>query len=121
MYRFKKTLRTTQPRVKPQDIHEAHEYVYSTPETKAACEMFCFAALANNDEDTLYTDLAGSFPVWFFSENQYMFIAYMYEPRAILVRSMKSREIASMLRAFKDIYNYLRARNFIPKLHVIDN
>ena len=34
---------------------------------------------------------------------------------------MKNREDASFINAFKDIYSYLKQRNYTPKLHVLGN
>ena len=83
--------------------------------------LFCFAALADMNEGTIYTDLPGRFPVRSIRNMQYIFICYAYEPNAILVRPMKSRDTDCMLAAYKDIYDYLTAKGFKPKLNVIDN
>ena len=48
-------------------------------------EMFCFAALAYENENTIYSDLAGRFPVQSFSGMNYIFIAYVYTINAILI------------------------------------
>ena len=69
--------------------------------------MFCYAALADQNENTIYSDLAGRFPVRAFSGSNYIFIAYIYTINAILIRPMKSRGDDCMVAAFKDIYSYL--------------
>ena len=84
-------------------------------------EMFVFAALADANADTIYTDLTGRFPVRSYSGMQYLFIAYIYTINAILIRPMPSRTDASMITAFTDVYDYLEARKCKPKLHVLDN
>ncbi|KAL7538190.1 hypothetical protein ACHAXR_008359, partial [Thalassiosira sp. AJA248-18] len=84
-------------------------------------EMFVFAALADTNADTIYTDLTGRFPVRSYSGMQYLFIAYIYTINAILIRPMPSRTDASMIAAFTDVYDYLEARKCKPKLHVLDN
>jgi hypothetical protein len=38
-------------------------------------DMFCFAALANANTGTIYTDLTGAFPVRSFKNMQYIFVA----------------------------------------------
>jgi hypothetical protein len=53
-----------------------------------AHDMFCFAALANLHTGTMYTDLTGTFPVCSFKNMQYVFVAYIYNLNAILVRAM---------------------------------
>ena len=87
----------------------------------AKCEVFCFAALADQTTGTIYTDLTGRFPVRSLHSNQCIFLAYVYDANAILVRPMKTRETPSMLKAFKDIYEHLEAINMQPKLHIMDN
>ena len=84
-------------------------------------EMFVFAALADANENTVYTDLTGRFPVRSYSGMQYLFIAHIYTINAILIRPMPSRTDASMIAAFTNIYNYLEAQKCKPKLHVLDN
>ena len=37
------------------------------------------------------------------------------------MRPMKSRSDESMVKAFTDIYAYLKTKNLQPKLHVLDN
>ena len=86
----------------------------------APCELFCFAALADTMSKTLYTDITGRFPVLSYRGHQYIFLAYVYDVNAILVRPMKSRTATSIQSAFTDIYDYLKKRNLSPKLHVMD-
>ena len=121
MHRTRKNLRSTRIINPPTDILHPTQDMCPPKETNAACEMFCFAALADANEHTLYTDLAGKFPVRSFSGQQYIFVAYVYNANATLVRPMKNREAASFINAFKDIYSYLKQRNYTPKLHVLDN
>ena len=51
----------------------------------------------------------------------YIFVAYVYKLNTILLRSMKSREDASMVEAFTSIYTELEASGHKPKLHVFNN
>ena len=51
----------------------------------------------------------------------YIFVAYVYKLNAILLRSMKSREDASMVEAFTIIYTKLEEAGHNPKIHVLDN
>ncbi len=84
-------------------------------------EMFCFAMLADANENTLYSDLTGQFPVRSYSGMQYIFVAYVYSKNAILIRPMPSRSDQSMLDAFNNIYLTLESTNGKPRLHVLDN
>ena len=52
---------------------------------------------------------------------QCIFVCYVYEANAILVRPMKSREATCHVEAYTEIYQYLEQRGFKPKLNVLDN
>ena len=84
-------------------------------------EMFCFAILVEQNENTIYSDLAGRFPVCSYSGMNYISVAYVYNINAILVRPMATRCDATMIDTFKNIYEYLKVRNLAPKLHILDN
>jgi hypothetical protein len=83
--------------------------------------MFCFAALADMHTGTMYTNGTGSFPVRSFRNMQYVFLAYIYDLNAILVRAMPSRNDGAMIAAFKDILVDLNTRGYAPMLNGMDN
>jgi hypothetical protein len=75
-------------------IVQARRDVDSLQPDKEICavdNMFCFAALANLNIGTMYTNLPGAFPLHSFKSMQYIFIAYIYDLNAILVHAMPSR------------------------------
>ena len=90
-------------------------------EQSAQFKLFCFAALADKIKGTIYTDLPGRFPTRSYKGNQYIFLTYVYNANAILVRPMKSRAKEEQLEKFKEIYDYLKRKKFSPILHVMDN
>ncbi len=92
-----------------------------TEEICAAQDMFCFAALADLHMGTMYTDLTSAFPVRSFKNMQYVFVAYIYDLNAILVRAMPSKDKAAMIAAFSDIFSTLAAHGYAPTLNVMDN
>ena len=59
-------------------------------------DMFYFAILANQTENTIYSDLAGRFPVCSHIGMNYIFVEYVYKINAILVRPMDTRCYATM-------------------------
>ncbi len=69
----------------------------------------------------MYTDLPGPFPMRSFKNMAYVFVAYMYDINAILVRYMQNRSADSMKKVFEDIITYLDARGCKPTLNVMDN
>ena len=51
----------------------------------------------------------------------HIFVAYVYNINAILVRTLATRCNATMIDTFKYIYEYLKVRNLAQKLHILDN
>jgi len=124
MIRTRQGLRST--RTNKQGILDARQIVDDMQPLQQSCtaidnEMFCFAALADQNENTIYSDLCGRFPVRSFSGMNYIFVAYIYTINAIIIRPMKSRNDECMVATFKDIYEYLQSKKLAPKLHVLDN
>jgi len=95
--------------------------MFPQQEICAMQDVFFFAALANNIMGTMYTDITGAFPVRSFKGMQYIFVAYVYDLNAIIVRAMPSRTYASMVTAFTEVITTLRARGYHPTLNVMDN
>jgi len=90
-------------------------------EVCSAHDMFCFAALADMHTRTMYTDGTGAFPMRSFRNMQYVFMAYIYDLNAILVRAMPSKNDGAMIAAFTDILATLNACGYAPALNVMDN
>ena len=84
------------------------------------CELFCFAALADEFNSTIYSDATGKFPVPLFHGNCYVMIVYFYDANAILVRPMKNRK-KTLVEMFQEVYNFLLKHNMTPKVHAMDN
>ena len=83
--------------------------------------MFVYAALTDNINGVMHSDITGRLPVESCWGVQYIFIAYIYDEHVILMQPMKNRTDACMVSVFKDIYEYLKEGNCKPKLHVMDN
>jgi hypothetical protein len=84
-------------------------------------DVFCFAALANTITGTMYTDITSAFPVCSLKSMQYIFVAYVYDLNAIIVRAMASRTDASMATAFTEVISTLKTGGYHPALNVMDN
>jgi len=122
MKRRKQNIRSTRSNKK--DIqHAKFEVMDMHPPQQmcAALDMFCFAALADANEGTMYTDLTGKFPVRSYKNNQYVFVAYFYSLNAIIVRPMPNRTDNAMVATFKDIIGHLKSCGHQPQLNVMDN
>ena len=84
-------------------------------------KIFFFAVIGDANENKIYSDLTGRFPIQSYKGMNYIFVAYVYKLNSILLRSMKYREDARMVEAFTSIYTELEAEEHKPKLHVLDN
>jgi len=84
-------------------------------------ELFCFAILRDETENTIYSDLTGRFPIESYTGMNYIFVCYVYKLNTILLRTMKNREDKEMVTAFKSCYNELTTKGHYPTLHVLDN
>ena len=76
MHRTPKNVRSTRPSInhKPSIHLKKDEDTNPPQDTQAPCEMFCFAALADAVEGTIYTYLTGRFPVRSYKGHQYLFL-----------------------------------------------
>jgi len=122
MKRRKQNIRSTRSNKK--DIQQAKFEVmdmHPPQQMCAALDMFCFAALADANEGTMYMDLTGKFPVRSYKNNQYVFVAYFYSLNAIIVRPMPNRTDNAMVATFKDIIEHLKSCGHQPQLNVMDN
>jgi hypothetical protein len=52
---------------------------------------------------------------------QYVFVAYIYDLNAILVRAMPSKNNAAMIATFSDIFSTLAVHGYAPTLNVMDS
>jgi len=76
------------------------DHMFPQHEICSTQDVFCFAALANTVTGTIYTDITGASPVRSFKNMQYIFVAYVYDLNAIIVRAMPPHTDASMVTAF---------------------
>ena len=107
---------TIDARLQVNDMNPAEEVC-----TAINNKVFCFAALADTTKGTIYSDLTGRFLLQSYTGMQYIFIAYVYDQNYIIIRLMKNRSNASMIKVFKDVYKMLQQKGTNPSLHVLDN
>ena len=84
MHREPKYTRSTTKSTEHQTTNESVD-ITPVPDYNAPCKLFCFAALANTIDHTIYSDLTGKFPIWSYKGNQYIFLTYVYDANEILV------------------------------------
>ena len=73
-------------------------------ETHEVSNVFCFAALADERNSTLYTDATGALPVQLLDGYQYYFIAYDYDPNYIFMIPIKDMKDESIIEGFEKVF-----------------
>ena len=83
MKNMQQTKTNNAPNIIPveEDIGEQHEVMNN---------CFCFAALADKQTGTLYTDATGALPAVSLEGNQYYFVAYDYDTNAIFAEPLQN-------------------------------
>ncbi|KAL7484256.1 hypothetical protein ACHAW6_009898, partial [Cyclotella cf. meneghiniana] len=69
----------------------------------------------------LFTDQTGRFPITSNRGNNYVVIFYTVDANHIKSYPIKSRHRSELLRAYSEVYAYLRVRGYRPQLHKLDN
>ena len=94
----------------------------SEPDEKnEANNMFCFAALADKQTGTMYTDQTGALPVRSRDGMQYFFIAYDYDTNYIFAKPISNLKDESIIAAFESVFNELKDKGHKPTFNVTDN
>jgi hypothetical protein len=72
-------------------------------------------------EGKLYSDQTGRFPLTSNRGNCYVIIFYAVDGNYIKSYPIKSRHRSQLLKAYDDVYAFLRIRGYRPQLHKLDN
>ena len=110
-----------------QTIVDAKENVNTMNPNEQICHtadedtMFCYAVLADNNENTIYSNLPGRFTVQSFSGQNLFSVAYIYNIKTILLYCMKSCSNLCMVNVFEDVYDYLQTRKLKLNLYMLNN
>jgi hypothetical protein len=72
-------------------------------------------------EGQLFTDQTGRLPVTSNQGNNYIVVFYAVDPNYIKSYPIKSRHRSEILRAYEEVYAFLRVRGYRPQLHKLDN
>ena len=83
--------------------------------------IFCFAALADKQKGTLYTDTTGALPEISLNRHQYVFVAYDYDTNYIFAEPIANVTDASIVTTFNNMFTELTEKGFMPKFNVPDN
>ena len=104
--------------VPPPDIVDTMEEPEQAPQNDKTNMVFMTIAEA---EGQLFTDQTGRFPVTSNRGNNYIVLFYVVDANFIKSYPIKSRHRTELLKAYDDVYKYLRIRGYRPKLHRLDN
>ena len=99
---------------------------YSTRSPPAAsppktADIFCFAALADKQQGTFYTDCTGKLPARALDGQQLFFVAYAYDPNYIFALPINSTSNSHIMEAFKQVFQTLTNHGYKPTFNVTDN
>ena len=91
------------------------------PNDGGANNIICFAALAEKQAGTMYTDAIGALPTISLDDHQYYFIAYDYDSNYIFAEPIKDVKDATLVEAFQKVFQTLEERGMKPTLNITDN
>ena len=91
------------------------------PDAPTANNIFCFAALADKQTGTLYTDATGALPVLSLEGMQYFFVAYDYDTNYIFALPIKNLKDDTIVAAFEEVFTTLTDKGHRPTFNVSDN
>ena len=81
-----------------------------------------FVYTASQDVQSIVaSDLLGKFPIMPFQSHEYIFVLYMYNANAILVRPMENQTSKQYIRFYDELYELLVGRGFKSTLQKLDN
>ncbi len=87
----------------------------------ANINIFCYAALADKQHGTFYTDCTGKLPTRALDGQQLFFIAYDYDTNYIFALPITSTTDRDILEAFTTVHQQLTAKGYTPVFNVTDN
>ena len=91
--------------------------VIPTDETHEVNNIFCFAALADKQTGTLYTDVTGALPVRSLDGFQYYFVAYDYDTNYIFAIPIKDVTDETIIKAFDGVFTMLTEKG-LSLIHI---
>jgi hypothetical protein len=71
--------------------------------------------------ETMFSNQTSKFPAQSLQGNQYIMVMVEIDSNTILVKPMKNRKDAEMIRAYNALLLQLNWVGIVPKKHVLDN
>ena len=91
------------------------------PDNDSNGNIFCFTALANKQQGTLYTNATGVLPLHSLDGNQYFSVAYDYDNNYVFAEPIPNEKYKSIVDTFQRIFNILVEKGHWPLLNITDN
>ena len=91
------------------------------PNNDSNSNVFCFAALANKQQGTLYTDAMGVVPAQLLDANQYFFVAYDYDNNYVFAEPIPNVQDKTIVDTFQRIFDILVEKGHRPLLNITNN
>ena len=89
--------------------------------SEKASNIFCYAALADKQTGTIYTDCTGALPAMSLDGNQYYFVAYSYDNNYIFAVLIPDLKDDTIIKAFDGIFTELEEKRHKPTFNVTEN
>jgi hypothetical protein len=83
--------------------------------------IFCFAALADKQHGTFYSDCTGRLPARALDGQQLFFVAFDYDTNYIFALPFNSTSDKDIMDAFQQVHQILTAKGYKPVFNVTDN
>ena len=83
--------------------------------------VFCFAALAEKEKGTVYTDATGVLPVMPLGGHQYYIVAYDYDNNFIETKEVSDLKDETIVETVQKIFDEMEENDHRPLLNVTDN
>jgi hypothetical protein len=90
-------------------------------EDNVISNVFCFAALADKNKGTLYTDATGALPVRSVDGNQYYYVAYDYDTNYVHAVPVEDLTDATIINTFDEIFSDMELKGHKPHHNITDN
>ena len=85
-----------------------------------ANNLFCYAALADKNKNTVYLDATGRFPCTSMEGMQYMLVVYDYTSNAIIIETINNLEAKTICDAYTRVYMALKEKWCEPMFNFLN-
>ena len=103
------------------DMHPAKRSTASEGAPTNTTNVFCFAALAEKEKGTVYTDATGALPVLSLDGHQYYIVTYDYDNNFTKEKEVSDLKDETIVETVQKTFDKMKAHGHRPLLNVTDN